>query len=307
VARTDSNKDTARKVTTDPKRIAEGLSFWSEPVTAEPLGGGLTNANFLVRYRGNRFVVRIGDDIPRHQVMRFNELAASLAAHAAGLSPQVLHHEPGALVVAFIEGKVLTPEMIRDEKRLERIVELIRLCHTKMTEHLRGPLLMFWPFHILRDYAATLREGKSRFVPQLPRLITAATRLERLIGPIEVAFCHNDLLAGNLIDDGNRLWLIDWDYAGFNSPLFDLANLASNNGFDPALEERLLALYFGRPVASDLVARFRAMRATSLLREAMWGMVSELHSALAIDYVTYASEHLARFDAAVAELELSEE
>jgi thiamine kinase-like enzyme len=295
----------------DPRSIAERLSFWGGPVTAEPLGGGLTNANFLVRHRGERFVVRVGDDIPRHQVMRFNERAASLAAHAAGLSPQVVHHAPGALVVAFVEGEVLTPQTIREEKTLERIAELIRLCHTKMIEHLRGPILMFWPFHILRDYAATLREGESRFVPQLARLMTAAMRLERLIGPIDIAFCHNDLLAGNLIDDGQRLWLIDWDYAGFNSPLFDLANLASNNGFDTALEQRLLALYFGQQnladkIDADLFARFRAMRATSLLREAMWGMVSELHSALAIDYVAYANEHLVKFDTALAELELPE-
>ncbi|MBV9567715.1 MAG: phosphotransferase family protein, partial [Hyphomicrobiales bacterium] len=275
--------------------MAEGLALWGGTVTAEPLGGGLTNANFLVRHRGERFVVRVGDDIPRHQVMRFNERAASLAAHAAGLSPRVLHHEPGALVVAFVDGQVLTPETIREEKRLERIVELIRLCHTRMIEHLRGPLLMFWPFHILRDYAATLREGKSRFIPELPGLMKAAATLERRIGPIDVAFCHNDLLAGNLIDDGKRLWLIDWDYAGFNSPLFDLANLASNNGFTPGLERRLLTLYFGRRVEADLMGRFRAMRATSLLREAMWGMVSELHSTLAIDYVTYAKEHLAKF------------
>ncbi|MGC1579638.1 MAG: phosphotransferase [Beijerinckiaceae bacterium] len=290
----------------DPRSVAEGLSFWGGPVTAEPLGGGLTNANFLVRHRGERFVVRVGDDIPRHQVMRFNERAASLAAHAAGLSPQVVHHEPGALVVAFVDGEVLTPQTIREERTLERIVALIRLCHTKMIEHLRGPLLMFWPFHILRDYAATLREGGSRFVPQLARLMTAAAKLERLIGSIDIAFCHNDLLAGNLIDDGKRLWLIDWDYAGFNSPLFDLANLASNNGFTPALEQRLLALYFGHPADADLFARFRAMRATSLLREAMWGMVSELHSTLAIDYVAYANEHLVKFDTALAELELSE-
>ena len=176
VTRTDPNSVTDRKVTMDPKGIAEGLSFWREPVAAEPLGGGLTNANFLVRHRGERFVVRVGDDIPRHQVMRFNERAASLAAHAAGLSPQVVHHEPGALVVAFVDGEVLTPETIREERRLERIVALIRICHTKMIEHLRGPLLMFWPFHILRDYAATLREGESRFVPKLSRLMTAAAQ-----------------------------------------------------------------------------------------------------------------------------------
>ena len=294
----------------DPRSVAEGLSFWGGPVIAEPLGGGLTNANFLVRHRGERFVVRVGDDIPRHQVMRFNERAASLAAHAAGLSPQVVHHEPGALVVAFVDGDVLTPQAIREERTLERIVEMIRLCHTKMIEHLRGPLLMFWPFHILRDYAATsARRRKPLRRRNCARLMTAAAKLERLIGPIDIAFCHNDLLAGNLIDDGKRLWLIDWDYAGFNSPLFDLANLASNNGFTPALEQRLLAVYFGQIPTNDadLFARFRAMRATSLLREAMWGMVSELHSTLAIDYVAYAKEHLVKFDTALAELELPEE
>ena len=257
-----------------------------------------------MRDRGERFVVRVGDDIPEHQVMRFNERAASLAAHAAGLSPQVLHHEPGALVVAFIEGRVLSPETLRDEAMLARIVEMIRICHTKVIEHLRGPVLMFWPFHILRDYAATLRQGESRFTTHLARLLGIAAKLERLVGPIDIAFCHNDLLAGNLIDDGKRLWLIDWDYAGFNSPLFDLANLASNNGFPEALEKRLLALYFGRPADADLQARFRALRATSLLREAMWGMISELHSSLDIDYAAYAREHLVRFETALAELEL---
>ncbi|MFI5015033.1 MAG: phosphotransferase [Hyphomicrobiales bacterium] len=291
------------KTLTDPKRIAEGLAFWGGPVTAEPLGGGLTNANFVVRHGGRRFVVRIGDDIPQHQVMRFNERAASLAAHAAGLSPQVLHHEPGALVVAFIEGRTLTPEDLRRDEMLPRLVEVIRACHERMIAHLRGPLLMFWPFHILRDYAATLREGHSRWTRELPRLAAIALRLEGLVGPIDIAFCHNDLLAGNWIDDGQKLWLIDWDYAGFNSPLFDLANLASNNGFGEALERHLLSLYFGRPPDALLWQRFGAMRATSLMREAMWGMVSELHSKLDIDYVAYAREHLAKLETALARLD----
>jgi len=260
----------------------------------------------VVRDRGKRFVVRIGADIPQHQVMRFNERAAALAAYEAGLSPRVVHHEPGAIVVDFIDGRTLTPEAMREPAMLPRIVQLIRVCHTRMAAHLRGPLLMFWPFHIVRDYAATLREGESRWRPQLPRLVALAGRLESLISPIEVAFCHNDLLPGNLIDDGARLWLIDWDYAGFNSPLFDLANLASNNGFEEARERELLALYFGGPPEALLWQRFRAMRAVSLLREAMWGMISELHSRLDIDYVAYAGEHLARFEASLAGLQLPE-
>jgi thiamine kinase-like enzyme len=284
--------------------LAESLSCWSGKVIAEPLGGGLTNANFVVRDAGRRFVVRIGRDIPEHQVMRFNERAAALAAHAAGLSPEILHHQDGALVVAFVEGQTLTPEMLRQPAMLPRLVELIRACHTRLPAHLRGPLLMFWPFHILRDYAATLGRGQSRWQQHLPRLLDAAAALERLISPVDIAFCHNDLLAANLIDDGSRLWLIDWDYAGFNSPLFDLANLASNNGFDAGAERELLRLYFGREPDAALLRRHAAMRATSLLREAMWGMVSELHSKLDVDYVAYAGEHLDKFEAELALLDL---
>ena len=208
----------------------------------------------MVRDRGQRFVVRIGDDIPVHQVMRFNELAASLAAAAVGLSPPVIHHEPGVLVLRFVEGKTLAAEDVRQRPMLRRILPLLRLCHREMPRHLRGPALIFWVFHILRDYAATTREGKSRWVPELARLLAAATKLEAAVGPIEVVFGHNDLLPANFIDDGQRLWLIDWDYAGFNSPLFDLGNLCSNNEVASEDEDWLLEAYFERPLDGDLQA-----------------------------------------------------
>ena len=280
----------------DPRSVAEGLSFWGGPVTAEPLGGGLTNANFLVRHRGERFVVRVGDDIPVHHITRRNELAASRAAAAAGLSPEVVHHEPGALVLRLIEGRTLKPDDIRRKPMLERILPLLRSCHREVERHLRGPLQMFWVFHVLRDYAANLREGRSRFLPELTRLLAAAAELQAAAAPIDVAFCHNDLLAANFIDTGERLWLIDWDYAGFNSPLFDLANLCSNSEVAPADESWMLEAYFERPLSADLARRYHAMKCASLLREAMWGMVSELHSTLEVDYVSYARDYLARFE-----------
>lgn len=270
---------------------------------AVPLGGGITNTNFRVHNAGADFVVRIGDDIPVHQVMRFNERTATIAAHAAGLSPRVVHHEPGALVLEYIDGRTLTPEDVRDPAILPRIAELIRTCHTRMAGHLRGPLLMFWPFHVIRDYAVTLREAKSRWADRLPGFLDVAGDLARRVGPIDVVFAHNDLLAGNLIDDGKRLWLIDWDYAGFNSPLFDLANLASNNNLSPDDEDLLLDLYFRRTPYGACHTAYTAMRAASLLRETMWAMVSELHSNLDFDYGAYAADYLARFEATVAQLD----
>jgi thiamine kinase-like enzyme len=286
-------------MTLDPRTRAETLACWRTRVTAEPLGGGMTNTNFVVRDGAERFVVRIGDDIPVHQVMRFNERAAALAAHAAGLSPEIVHAEPGALVMRFVEGRTLTADDVRRPDMLPRVVELVRRCHRELPQHLRGPVLTFWPFHVLRDYAVTLKKGQSRWLPELPRLLGVAARVEQALGPIELVFGHNDLLPSNVIDDGARLWLIDWDYAGFSTPLFDLANLATNAGLEPGEERLVLRLYFGAEPGSELMQLFAGMRCVSLLREVMWSMVAEIHPTVDFDYATYTAAQLARFDEAL--------
>jgi thiamine kinase-like enzyme len=285
----------------DALERAARLACWKDPVTPEPLSGGITNRNYLVRHRGEPFVVRIGDDIPVHQITRANELAASRAAAACGLSPDVVHHEPGALVIRFIEGRTLRPEDFRDRSVLERILPLVRRCHQDMVTNLRGPVQMFWLPYLLRDYARELVDHEGVFLPDVPRLLSISDELQAAIGAIDIVFSHNDLLAGNFIDDGARIWLIDWDYAGFNSPLFDLANLSSNNELTPADETWLLETYFEAPVSVQLERRYRAMKCGSLLREAMWGMVSEIHSGLDVDYVAYARDYLARLERCLAE------
>ena len=282
----------------DPRARAAQLSCWSGPVEPEPVKGGITNTNFLVRDGGEAFFVRVGEDIPEHGVLRFNELAAARAAEAAGVSPAVVHSAPGIIVTRFIEGRTFGPEDIRDEQNLTRILPLVQRCHREVPKHLRGPVLIFWVFHVIRDYAATLRDGGSRCAPLLPDLQARAEELESTVGPIEVVFGHNDLLAANFIDDGDRLWLVDWDYAGFNSPLFDLGGLASNNELSEAQEAWLLETYFGRVADADLRRRYQAMKCASLLREAMWSMVSEIHSTLEVDYIAYTDENLARFERA---------
>jgi thiamine kinase-like enzyme len=280
-------------------RVA-ALAIWLGRVDPIPLAGGITNQNFMVEDRGRCYVVRVGNDILVHGVVRANELAASRAAHLAGLSPGVLHAEPGILVLDFIEGRTFTPEDVRSPANLERLVDMVRRCHRDIPQYLRGPAAMFWVFHVVRDYAHTLREGNSRHVPLLQDLLARAARLEQAVGPIEIVFGHNDLLAANFIDDGHRLWLVDWEYAGFNSPLFDLGGLASNSEFSVEQAEQALSLYFDRPVDDQLRRRAAAMTAASLLRETMWSMVSEIHSTVDFDYTAYTAENLRRFEAAYA-------
>lgn len=285
-------------MTEQARAFARHLPFWKGKVDPQPLSGGITNVNFVVEDAGEKFVVRVGGDIPLHQVMRFNELAASRAAHAAGISPEVVYAEPGAMVLRYIEGKTFAPEDVRKPENMTAIVDLVRRVHRDMPKYLRGPSLVFWVFHVLRDYAGTLRDGASRMVPELPRLMEIANTLEAEIGPVDLVYGHNDLLAANLIDDGERLWLIDWDYAGFNSPLFDLSNLASNNEFTPDMEDWLLQAYFGEPPNGAMRRRYAAMKCASLLRETMWSMVQEIHSDLDFNFVAYTTANMERFEQA---------
>lgn len=284
---------------------AAGLGCWETPVRPVPLPGGISNSNFSVEHGGRRYVVRIGDDVPEHAVWRFNELTVARAAHAAGLSPAVRHHEPGALVLDFIVGgRPLAPAETAAPETLARIVELTRRCHRDLPLHLEVPGPMFWVFHANRRYARQIERDGGRLRGRLPALMEWNDACERQVGTIRPVFCHNDLLAANLIDDGERLWLIDWEYGGWNDALFDLANLASNNGFHEAAELQLLALYFGEEPRPERLARFAAMKAASLLRETLWSLVAERYSHLDFDYVAYSDENLSRFERAVASLVL---
>ncbi len=280
-----------------PEDRIHALGIWHGSIEVEPLFGGLTNRNYLVADGCRRCVVRLGTDIPIHHISRTNELAASIAAHASGISPAVIHHAPGVLVLDYIDAAPLAAQDIRHATMLERILPLVRICHFEIPRHFRGPAMIFWVFQVMRDYAAVLGAG-SRNAGLIPSLIEKAERLERAAGPFEIGFGHNDLLASNFLDDGERLWLIDWDYAGFNTPLFDLGGLASNNEFSPEQETAMLETYFERPVDDDLWHRYLAMKCASLLRETMWSMISEIHSSIDFDYSSYTDENLARFDRA---------
>ena len=167
-----------------------------------------------------------------------------------------------------------------------------------MPKEVSGPGFMFWPFHVIRDYAHTLKAGGSRMIGELDGYLKLADELEQVQVPLPIIFGHNDLLPGNLIDDGSRLWLIDFEYGGFSTAMFDLAGLASNAGFDEEKSALLLALYFGRQPETALVQSHAAMQCASLLREAMWSMVSELHLDVpGAEYVAYTQENLDRLEA----------
>lgn len=287
-----------REITAERAGQIEALPIWNGPVEISPLMGGISNESWLVTDREGGHVVRLGKDYPFHHVLRERELMTARAAQEASFAPAVEYAEPGIMVCRHLRARTYAEADVR--ANIERIAAIMRAFHERMPHHVSGPGFMFWPFHVVRDYARTLREGGSRMTEHLPAYLAMADELEAAQAPLPIVFGHNDLLPANLLDDGERLWLIDFEYAGFSTAMFDLAGLSSNAGFSAEESETLLAAYFGRTPDDELRRSLAAMQCASLLREAMWSMVSELYlDAPGTDYVAYTAENLRRLDAAL--------
>lgn len=274
------------------------LPCWQGDITISSLHGGLSNENFLVVDNAGKHVVRFGDDYPFHHVFRERERMTARAAYEAGFAPELEFAQPGVMVSQYLGAKTYGPEDVR--ANIGRVAALMRGFHTRMPTHVTGAGFIFWVFHVIRDYARTLEAGNSRKIADLPGYLALAEDMEKAQVPLPIVFGHNDLLPANLLDTGDRLWLIDFEYAGFSTAMFDLAGLSSNAGFSTEESEALLQAYFDLPPSPELKRSLAAMQCASLLREAMWSMVSELHlDTPGVDFVAYSEENLERLAAAL--------
>ena len=272
----------------------KSLPIWKNLENIEPLEGGITNLNFLVSDSGSKSVVRLGSDIPEDLVYRSNEIIVCEAAYQIGVSPKLIYNEPGVLVLEFIESKTLEPKTVREN--LNKIVPIIRKIHDEIPNKLSGQPQIFWVFYVIKYYSNYLLNNNSSHISLIPSLLKKAEKLEKLSSPREIVFGHNDLLAANFLDDGSKIWVVDWEYGGFNDPLFDIGGLSSNNDLDENLENEVLEMYFKEKPSKDLIIKYNAMKTASLLRETMWSMVSEITSKIEFNYAEYTSDNLKKFE-----------
>ena len=285
------------------KKLIQSIPIWKNNIEIKTIDGGLTNQNFLVQENSNKFVVRLGDDIPEHLVSRSNELIASKAASKAKIGPKVIYSDKGILVLEYIESTTLTAKDVRD--KIDLIIPVLKKIHLEIPKNIFGQSLIFWVFHVIRNYEKFLKDNKSSYTNLLPDLLSQSAKLEKNSSPYEIVFGHNDLLPGNFLDDGSRLWIIDWEYAGFNTPLFDLGGLASNCDFSQKEEIHLLENYFDKKIDDKLLLQYHSLKCASLLRETMWSMVAELISKIDFDYKNYTQENLSKFNQSYKNLNLS--
>jgi thiamine kinase-like enzyme len=271
-----------------------------------PLSGGITNRNFLVEPAGrrDRYVIRLaGNDTHLLGISREVEHAATIAAAGVGVGPEVTAfiRPEGYLVTRFIEGSPVSDEAVHQPATIARVAASLRRIHD-------GPPIpgLFVPLRIVEAYRALAIARGVPIPPEYELASALARRIELacLSNPVELRPCHNDLLNANFIDDGERIRIVDWEYAGMGDPFFDLGNFSINHELTAQEDAALLAAYDAATPRSDHVARLARltlMRIVSDFREAMWGVLQQGISTLDVDFVGYAGEHFDRLLAGASE------
>lgn len=264
-------------------RIA-ALPLWRGRPVIDPVAAGRTNRNFIVQDQGQRYFARIAAEIPLHGIVRAAERRCAMLAANAGIAPAVVFASGGIMISAYVEGETLSIASARTPDHLSRVAALLQRLHAIPAQ---DDLPHFCPVAAAHRYLAQLSDGE---LPIARHRIEAC--LARLPNLPAQCLIHGDLIPENFILSGERLLLVDWEYAGNGAVATDLAMVISDFELDAATAESLLRLY--GPVDRTAV---EAMRVAATVREALWclaqarigGMVGDLQ-----DYTEVCLQRLQR-------------
>jgi thiamine kinase-like enzyme len=258
------------------------------------LTGGLTNRNYQVTTDGGaQYVARFsGVKSSLLAIDREAEFRNSIIAAADGVGPTVVEFAPddGVMLVEWIAGRTFTDADLDDEAQLARLAAVCRQLHA-------GPQFTvdFDMFHVQRRYLAIVEEMGFRLPEDYRDFELQVGRIENVLraSAQRTVPCHNDLLAGNIMDDGQRLWLIDYEYSGNNDPCFELGNIWSEAALDLDRLEHLVTCYFGAPSPVQ-VARARLFGLVAKYGWTLWASIQAAVSDVDFDFWEWGMEKYAR-------------
>ena len=260
-----------------------------------PLTGGLTNRNVIVEVDGGaeRHALRIpGIGTPLLGIVRAIERDAAVAAAEAGVAPVVTAWitPEGWLATELLDASPIAPGRFAHPAGQAEIGDLLRRVHGS-----RAVPAIVIPSRLVELYAR-LAADRSQSVSGTAEAIAVVRRIEHALAgaAAPLRLCHHDLLSGNLLDDGQRILIVDWEYAGMGDPYFDLGNLSSQQAFDDAAIAELLRAWLQAEPGEHEIARVRLQRVVADLREATWSVLQEVVSTLDVDFRAFVDEYLER-------------
>lgn len=199
------------------------------------------------------------------------------------------------MVVGFLLGRTLSDADLRDPEVLRRVAAACRKLHA-------GPRFgnEFDMFEVQARYRRIVAEHGFRLPPRYDEFVPLVERIRAALGPrVGTVPCNNDLLAENLIDDGERVRIIDYEYSGNNDPCFELGNVWSEATLPAPLLDVLVTAYFGRP-RPDQVARARLFGLMSKYGWTLWASIQDGSSPLDFDFWGWGME---KYERAAAEFD----
>jgi thiamine kinase-like enzyme len=259
------------------------------PRTVTELPGGLTNQNLHVSTPTHDVVVRrFRGDTELLGIDRDAEHANTLAAAQAGVGAPVVDYRPdlGVLVIEYVDGTTYDNSSFDDPDVVRRAGWAIRRLH-------EGPRFR-GDFDMFARQARYLRTVQDRGYPLFGGYTDhddAFHRIERALAvrAEPTVPCNNDLLAGNFVDDGEKIWLIDYEYSGNNDACFELGNTSTECDLDDEQVAALVTAYYGRPLRAKL-ARVRLQALVSAYGWSLWGAIQAAASHIDFDFETWGLE-----------------
>jgi thiamine kinase-like enzyme len=264
-----------------------------EDATIERIGG-LTNRNYKISLGPERYVLRLAGAGTSDYIDRAAEAHNARVAAAAGVNAEVLHFEVegGTMLARYIDSLTMSEAAFKDLGRVERASRAFRRMH-RFTEPFAG---RFDVFAQIDEYLALLHRNNARIPDGYEALQKEADAARQVLGerPAALAPCHNDPLAENFLDAADRMYLVDWEYAGMNDPMWDLGDLSVEAAFGPEQDEALLRAYFDGAPPADQRGRMVLAKGLCDLVWTLWGLLQVMNDNPVDDFWAYSINRFER-------------
>ncbi|MCP5038919.1 MAG: phosphotransferase family protein [Rhodobacteraceae bacterium] len=258
--------------------------------------GGLTNLVYRVEIGDEKLIVRIPGAGTEEYIDRAVELHNALVAADAGVSAKVLWADgaTGVMICECLDPvTTMTPKLFTSTKGApERAGSALAQLHNCGQEF----KFRFELFAMIDEYLGILA-GKETELPEgYEGIVKAAQPVKQTLAanPATLAPCHNDPLCENFLDDGDRMWIVDWEYSGMNDPLWDLGDRSVEGGFTDTDDMEMLRAYFGRDPLAHEIGRMVIYKAMCDLLWTLWGLIQHADDNPAEDFWAYSVERFER-------------
>jgi thiamine kinase-like enzyme len=275
-------------------RVPRFREVGASQVTVERLAG-LTNRNYKVAIGDERFVLRIPGEGTSEYIDRRHEAVAARVAAEAGVNAEVLFFDEsdGLMLTRFVDGAVtMNGERFKDLGAVARAAQAFRRMH----DCGRQLATEFDLFRKMDEYLDYLRKKQARIPDGYADVQREAEAVRAALNarPAALRPCHCDPLAENFLDTGARIFIIDWEYAGNNDPMWDLGDVSIEAGFGPDQDEALLKAYFGGAPPAAQAGRMVMYKAMCDLLWTLWGVIQVVNQNPVDDFWAYAVNRFER-------------